>query len=176
MWEAGLSWYSDALSMCRTWRPRDTEYAVAVVATLSPRCPWPRNIELASRYLRGLPIRVMGVTHKKLDRLRGERHPFPSLTGLKVRGFYGAILSGGQGEDVCVDRHAYSIYLGRTSSDKETNILQRPVEYDRVATAYREAARNFGVTPPQCQAITWVWWRDNKASRQLYLGRTAAGA
>lgn len=166
-WGEGLRWYSDARDLCSSWCPRDVDYACAVMAALSPRCSWERNVEMTARHLCGRPVKTLGVTMRKLGRLRGENHPFPSLTGRKVRAFYDSIRSGGEGREVCVDRHAYAVYVGRPVSEKESAVLQKKGTYDTVSETYREVAREFGVAPPQCQAITWVWWRDQK--------RTGAG-
>ena len=61
-------------------------------------------------------------------------------------------------DDVCVDGHAYSIWLGsRVVLAKVPSIgvkLRRTIKAD-----YRAAAETLGISPYELQAVTWCAWR-----------------
>jgi hypothetical protein len=84
------------------------------------------------------------------------------LGGRKVRSFFSNILEPDRSGAVTVDRHAVSVVFGFSLSDAQVKILERSGTYLLVASAYRAAARRLGVSPCQCQAVTWTVWRRLK--------------
>lgn len=65
----------------------------------------------------------------------------------------------GNEDVVTVDRHAFNVAIGEqlVISEKGPKITTR--RYQLVAEAYRQVAEEFGLSPAQVQAITWLTWR-----------------
>jgi hypothetical protein len=84
------------------------------------------------------------------------------LNGPKVTSFYRCIT--GDQDDVCVDGHALSVYLGERIPISKTPSIS-PLLYTTVQRAYRIAATcsdalcGHVLTPAQVQAVTWVTYR-----------------
>jgi len=81
------------------------------------------------------------------------------LNGRKVTNFYLSII--GDSDAVCVDGHAYSIWVGERISTNKTPaigvVLYREISADYVnATKAINRAEGTNYTAAQIQAITWV--------------------
>lgn len=171
----GARWYADALAFCAavaqaTSLPLST--VAGVTAALSPNNRWPRNQADAERLCRTFAAGTLsdaeqvkvstfhGNKQKALAILAGAQ-PLDVLGGLKVRAFYACIL-GDAG--VCVDGHAYAIWLGSYVPTTKTPKLS-PKLYESIAAAYGQAAQTInGVmgtaySAAQIQAITWTVWQ-----------------
>jgi hypothetical protein len=171
----GASWYSDALKFCSnvaqaTGLPVST--VAGVTAALSPNNRWERNQLDAERLCRAFVAGTLsdaaalkvstfhGNKQKALAILDGAQ-PLDALGGLKVRAFYACIL-GDAG--VCVDGHAYAIWLGSYVPTTKTPKISAKL-YASISTAYGQAAETInGVmgtayTAAQIQAITWTVWQ-----------------
>ena len=170
----GITWYLAAESICHTL---SDEYnvpvfvAAGVVAALSPRNRWERNVQdaesLIAAYLAGgvdqaaaTKVCTFGKNKQKAIAILSLSCPSDAdvkaiLSGPKMIEFYQCIL--GQ-DDVCIDGHAYCIWAGgRTSLADVPSIgvkLRREIKDD-----YRRTAADLGLTPSALQAITWVAWR-----------------
>lgn len=171
----GSRWYADALSVCSTVAQTTglpVSTVVGVTAALSPNNRWPRNQADAAALCRAFSngtladaaaVKVStfnGNKQKALRILSGES-PIKVLGGLKVRAFYSCIL----GDDaVCVDGHAYAIWLGEYVPTTKTPKIS-PKLYASIAAAYGQAAETInGVmdtsySAAQIQAITWTVWQ-----------------
>lgn len=172
----GARWYADALQFCAAVS-RATGLSIGTVAgvtaALSPNNRWPRNMADAERLCRAFSTGTIadaaevkvstfnGNKQKALAILAGAQ-PLDILGGLKVRAFYSCIL--GNNEAVCVDGHAYAIWLGSYVPTTKTPKLS-PKLYESIAAAYAQAAQTInGVmgtaySAAQIQAITWTVWQ-----------------
>lgn len=164
LYAQGETWYANAWQWCQRMAQRYpyTPHQIAgVVAALSPQVSWERNLTLATsaldRHMVGLEL--LGQTQDNLGKAQAILdgvEPLDALGGLKVRAFYQCIISAGETDQVCVDRHAVAAYYA--PGDVVWASLT-PKRYAIVAAAYTEAAAVLGVTPAQCQAIVWCAWR-----------------
>jgi hypothetical protein len=170
----GLSWYGRALSVARRLADHydcRLSTVAGVISALSPNNKWERNVidaeALIKVYTHGGDIDALKVCTfnknkaKAIAILEGA-DPLDVLGGRKVRAFYQCIL----GQDaVCVDGHAYSIWLGQRVPTTKTPKISDKL-YDRISEDYRIAAKQINeitndfYLPSQVQAITWVVWRN----------------
>jgi hypothetical protein len=164
---AGLSWYATANGTARALAAGtdgrvSLEQAAGVIAALSPRMQWGRNVRLAALVVdaHGLNLPMPGgVFRRQLDtacaildgRLDGP-------TGPKVSAFYRAIL--GDHDAVVVD-----VWAARAAGlDMPDGTTISPAQYRRIAAAYRSAAAAIGtVSPRDLQAAVWVATRGRAA-------------
>lgn len=179
----GLSWYGRAQSVARRLSDRyygcDLSTTAGVIAALSPNNRWERNVidaeALIKVYTHGGDVDTLKVCTfaknkaKAIAILQGA-DPLDVLGGRKVRAFYQCIM----GENaVCVDGHAYSIWLGQRVPTSKTPKISDKL-YDKISEDYRIAANQINeitgsfYLPSQVQAITWVTWRN------LFAGNKAA--
>jgi hypothetical protein len=170
----GLSWYGRAQAVARLLAEQyDSNYATmaGIIAALSPNNRWERNIidaeALVKTYSCGGDLDALKVCTfsknkaKAIAVLQGA-DPLDVLGGRKVRAFYECIIGL---DSVCVDGHAYSIWLGqRVTTNKIPKISDKL--YDRISEDYRIATKQINeitgdfYLPCQVQAITWVAWRN----------------
>lgn len=146
----GSRWYPEARATIRGMARRHwySEATVAgVVAALSPRLHWCRNLQVAERVLTsGTSTGVFKANlHKAAAILSGAR-PLKILSGPKVRAFYRALV--GQRTSVVID-----VWMARVAG--LTTSLTGQV-YAKLADALTALAKRFGVTPADAQAILWV--------------------
>lgn len=146
--------------------------AIGVLAALSPRNRWSRNVDdaeaLVAAYVAAGPeqaaltkvctfssnkakaIRILETDDPTADQVRA------ILSGPKMKEFFTCIL--GNHSEVCVDGHAFCVWNGgRTSLADVPGIgvrLRRQIKADYVA-----AAEQLDISPATLQAITWVAWR-----------------
>ncbi len=172
----GARWYPDALLFCErlsTETGLSVNVVAGVVAALSPNNRWARNMADAAAICRAFAagtlqdaaqIKVGTYNSNKakaLQILAGEE-PLDVLGGLKVRAFYQCIL--GDDGAVCIDGHAYAIWLGSYVPTTKTPKLS-PKLYASIAAAYAQATATINAvsgtsyTSSQVQAITWSVWQ-----------------
>lgn len=171
----GARWYDQARSHCLTIAA-DTglpfHTVAGVVAALSPNNKWSRNISdainLCAVYAAGtvadcatLKVSTFGANKIKALSILAGADPLSVLGGLKVRAFYECIL----GRDaVCIDGHAYAIWLGRYVPTTATPKISAKL-YDSISQDYRQATHTINqitgrqYTAAQIQAITWCVWQ-----------------
>lgn len=147
----GGMWYRESRRVARQLsRKHGTTLATAagVIAALSPRMRWSSNVALADAMLGG--EEVSGVFEANLNKARriiaGE-YPLRVLGGPKVRAFYRAIM--GDEDAVVVD---VWMYRAAGIDPKKATVK----DYERVATAIREAAFEMGLPAATFQAIVWT--------------------
>ena len=159
---AGEQWYFAALALAEELADKhdlETVNVAYATAALSPQKDWITNqvaiIELCAtgftRFQTGANI------HKANRCLAGE---LSALRGPKVERFALAIINPLGNTTACIDRHAFSIWMGSKQTDVQQKNLQRKGAYEIVADAYAEAARILDVPVHTVQAVTWVVWRD----------------
>jgi hypothetical protein len=163
---------------------REVEKAAAVIAVLSPRLSWPKNVELA-RLAYEWRATEPGSTVPPLDywpglkgnaakafRILSGENPDDVVSGPKVRAFWHTIVDPTDPRAVVVDRHAFDVAVNRVMTDKERGVLLgRKGAYDLIAKTYTDAADvingqaiGWEVTPAGVQAVTWDLWRRTRAS------------
>lgn len=159
----GLRWYHNAHAVAQTLDPDRPGRAAGVIAALSPRLSWPRNLELAGRaYADGRASGTLGMSCRAADAVLSGADPLDVLRGPKVRAFYSLILDPGDPLTVCIDRHAVDVATGQRLTDAARSAvwpLERRGLYEVFARCYRRAAGVLGVSPWQVQAVTWLTWR-----------------
>ena len=170
----GISWYPAALQIAAKLAERHhvtLEQAIGVIAALSPRNRWERNVQDADRLIaahaaggpeQAMLTKVCTFTSNKTKAVTILNTPdadldqvLAILSGPKLREFASCIAGL---PDVCIDGHAYCIWAANRTGLKDVPAigvkLRREIKAD-----YQAAADELGITPSACQAITWVTWR-----------------
>lgn len=161
---AGRAWYQNAHDTARTIAG-NVETGAGILAAFSPMMEWKRNVELATSAIERNRFtgHIFSANNRKARKIWDGAHPLDVLGGQKVRAFYSNILHAGRTDDVCVDRHAWDVALGKVQTDEERDKNRLPPKrYRTVAQAYRNVARKNGLTGSEMQAIVWVTWRREK--------------
>lgn len=171
----GLNWYPNARQLANRLANRHgilLAEAIGVIAALSPRNRWERNVQdadaLIAAYKAGgaeqaglTKVCTFGANKAKAIRILEagvltDEDVLNILSGPKLQEFY--ICIWGVIADVCIDGHAYCIWNGgRTTLADVPSIgvkLRREIKAD-----YATAADELGLSPAALQAITWVTWR-----------------
>jgi hypothetical protein len=152
--------------------------AIGVIAALSPNNKWERNCQdadkLINAYLSDHDLSLTKVCtyntnkQKAIDILSLDTESLDSeaivsiLNGRKVTAFYRSIM--GDPNAVCVDGHAYSVFIGQRIPTTKTPSISASL-YETIQRAYCLVAdRSFEIcghklTPTQVQAVTWVTYR-----------------
>ena len=148
-----------------------TAQAIGVLAALSPRNKWTRNVidaesaistyvAAGSEQARLTKVCTFGANKEKAIRiLESGAETIPTileiLSGPKLREFASCIAGL---DDVCIDGHAWCIWQGsRVTLADVPSIgvkLRREIKAD-----YAQAAADLGLKASELQAITWVTWR-----------------
>lgn len=174
------SWYEDAHEAAKNIA-RSTGVAmttiVAVVAALSPRNKWGRNLTdaaaMAAAFKAGgvdaaAAVRVCTFNSNKAKALAllGGASPDTILSDSKGRvrktltfhrNIHQPDVSGAV--EVTVDGHALAIMLGeRITLDKVPSISSQK-RWDYCQSVYLEAARRLNVRPSELQSVTWAGYR-----------------
>ena len=169
----GRDWYLTARNAAIELSDRygiDVTTACGVIAALSPRNKWTRNLidaeNLINVYVTSgseacdtVKVCTFGKNKEKALRILA---CIPTLdvvesilSGPKLKEFFRCII--GQ-DDVCIDGHAYSIWFGdRITLANVPSIgvkLRRQIKAD-----YMAVAANNAMPPYELQAITWVTHR-----------------
>ena len=170
----GKAWYGVAKSVAIVLAEQygvTAAQAVGVLAALSPRNKWSRNIidaeQLIAAYVaagsdqaRLTKVCTFGANKEKAIKiLESNAETIPTvldiLSGPKLREFASCIAGL---DDVCIDGHAWCIWQGsRVTLADVPSIgvkLRREIKAD-----YAQAAADLGLRPFELQAITWVTWR-----------------
>lgn len=170
----GRNWYPRANTIAKSIAEKyniEFNTVAGVIAALSPNNRWSRNIQDAENLIRAhasgevmdaVKVSTFGNNkHKAIAILQGN-NPDLVLGGNKVRAFYGCIICR---NDVCVDGHAYSIWLGERVPTSQTPSISDKL-YDVIAGDYRKATEVINgilgerLLPSEVQAVTWVVWRN----------------
>lgn len=171
----GLSWYGRAQQVARRIAEINDDICyrtvAGVIAALSPNNRWERNVADAEALIKvftcggdcdALKVSTFGKNKAKAIAILKGADPLDVLGGNKVRAFYQCIM---QEDAVCVDGHAYSVWLGQRVPTSKTPSISDKL-YAKIAEDYRLATKEIiDITgdfylPYQIQAITWVAWRN----------------
>jgi hypothetical protein len=145
--------------------------AIGVIAALSPRNKWRRNVtdaeNLIAAYIADtesaatVKVCTFGANKAKaikilgLSRYASLDDALTVLSGPKLREFASCIAGL---DDVCIDGHAYCIWTGGRTSLKDVPAIGVKLRKE-IKADYRAAAADLGLTPAACQAVTWCAWR-----------------
>jgi len=170
----GLSWYERAnqaaYRLIRQYEKISFAQAAGVIAALSPRNKWERNLIDAENLIAAFvtagteaaaEVKVCTFSSNKRKALKilqlrlgfnGMTEVLEILSGPKLREFCSCIA--GQ-DDVCIDGHAYSVWFGCRVALKDVPKigvkLRREIKADYLAVAKKNNLKGF-----ELQAITWV--------------------
>ena len=169
----GQDWYDTARDAATKLSERygvDVTTACGVIAALSPRNKWDRNLIDAENLINvyvssgveaceSIKVCTFGSNKNKalriLDAIPTLDMVENILSGPKLKEFFRCII--GQ-EDVCIDGHAFSIWSGKRITLK--NVPSIGVKLRRQIKAdYIEVAKKNDIPPYELQAITWVTHR-----------------
>jgi len=176
---AGIEWYARAERLGHRLSHQygcTFEQAVGVIAALSPNNRWARNCTDAESMIQAwavgadpLTVRVCtyGAMRAKAAAILALASPNREtiagiLNGRKITAFFLSIT--GRADAVCVDGHAYAIWLGQRVPTTKTPALGVKL-YADIARAYCVVAKRSAalcgeqLTPAQVQAVTWVTYR-----------------
>ena len=178
----GRDWYPMAHGIAVSL-DQDFRRAAYVIAALSPRQAWARNVTLAREAYRlaaeGLPtareaimrdLPTLGLQRRQVAALLADAaDPDTVVKGTKTNAFARTIADPTDATLVVVDRHAMAVAYGSVVASADLSLTDK--RYRTIADAYREVAAAVGELPSVVQAATWVRWRRTSAHAQ---GQAAA--
>jgi hypothetical protein len=155
--ETGARWYGEGEGIVDDLARQGgitREASAAVIAHLSPRTSWGRNVAGAyGLVLNDHAPRCIGSNVKRARRALRWAQPLATLNGPKTRAFASNLL--GDRDAVTIDVWAARAALGPACEDPE-KVLARAGVYDALQHAYRLAGLRAGVDPVTMQATVWV--------------------
>ena len=172
----GSDWYARALTFAQQLSALysiETATIVGVIAALSPRNRWERNMQDAESMVKvaaaggkfsdlmNLKVCTFKTGKEKAariltDNVTDKAELLAILKGPKLQEFFNCIL--GDSGDVCIDGHAYSIWVGDRITLANVPSIGKKLR-QTIKADYQEAAAILGVQPHVVQAITWVCWK-----------------
>jgi len=167
----GLDWYADAHARAVDFAVEygvTVDMAAGILAAFSPNNSWTANLTVAHKFFAD-PDNFAGYFAPMIAKARAIYHGasvLSQLTSDKVQNFYLCILSAGESDAVCIDRHAMDIAWGVRHADASKRPKLTPKAYAAHADAYRRAAvilsREYGmpISAALVQAVTWTVWRN----------------
>ena len=174
--QLGCDWYRSALNIAGRIADRydmRIETVAGVIAALSPNNRWERNIIDAEALIKvwaagGSDADILAVKcctyplmrQKALDILKGS-DIVKTLNGPKIIEVF-ICITNPMLNDLCIDGHAYSIWLGQRVVMKDVPNIKAKKRRSQIKTDYRDATAfineelHASFTPADIQAITWV--------------------
>jgi hypothetical protein len=149
----GVRWYAEANSVALSLSKRHgitLEQAAGILAALSPRVQWGRNVRQAWTLCETGTCGTLARSRDNALRILNGAPPMDVLGGPKTRAFSVAIESGGWHGVAVVD-----VWAVRAATRSKYDEVSRG-RYVDVAQAYAVAARRLGRTVHETQAIAWV--------------------
>jgi hypothetical protein len=161
--EAGHAWYPKANEIARDMAAEHmvtVEVASGILAALSPRLGWGKNVMMAERMLSSGGTLDHGILGRSLAHGRAiydGAHPLKVMRGPKTVAFYHAILTAGESLDAVIDVHAWAMLVGERGTPPPT-----VRQYREAAGCMTRAAKILGVGVHDVQATTWLTWRARR--------------
>jgi hypothetical protein len=176
----GLNWYQRAydlaLRFIHAYDGLTMGQAVGVIAALSPNNKWERNCIDAEAMIKtwhiqgdynSVKVCTFGKNKQKAIEILSlesvDTEAIASiLSGQKVVAFYRSIM--GDKNAVCVDGHAYAIFIGERIPTTKTPSIT-PKLFETIQRAYQLVSKRsvdlcgVELSPTQVQAVTWVTYR-----------------
>lgn len=174
----GIRWYSamrtEAARRANALGATTLEGYLRVVAILSPRLPWDKNLEYADAVVSGWQAGLDWAQIRTGAFNRNQKRAYESLadpefkfpaTAPKISNFYLNLLHGG-GDNVTIDTwmvraiyaHPNIPALPMTATEEVPSLTK--AQYARVAICLAEVADRHGVQSAQAQAVIWETIRD----------------
>ena len=164
----GMEWYPQARVTCENLASMvdyDVQQIAGVMAILSPGMVWDANKTAPGRVL---DLHTNGVPWKEWTGFATYPHnlekaervlngDMSGIKGNKVESFYMNIL--GYDRFVTVDRWACRIAFGNPKIPGKQSVPSSKKVYNKIAEAYKDAARVADIPNSTIQAITWVSYR-----------------
>lgn len=153
--KAGLKWYAEAHDECQKLADElglELWKVVAILAILSPKCPWNKNIEYTKAVITGKPCGALGPNVKKAERLLAGAPLTDCLRGPKVTSFYYNILRRGYDTNVTIDVHIRRLFTGKAGNVHKAL-------YKQITNQILILASIIRLPPAKVQAILWVYSR-----------------
>lgn len=179
--EQGKQWYQQArvlaVKLMHAYNGITLGQCVGVIAALSPNNKWERNCNDAEAMIKArhngcdptsVKVCTFNKNKEKAAAILNLDDDFTTedieriLSGRKVCAFYRCIM--GFDDAVCVDGHAYAIWLGERVPTTKTPSISATL-YETITRAYvNTASVSFDLvgeclSPAQVQAVTWVTYR-----------------
>jgi hypothetical protein len=178
----GIHWYQRAYDLAvkfiHAYDGLTMGQAVGVISALSPNNKWERNCIDAEAMIKTWsvggdynsirvctfnPNKRKAIAILELDMESADAEAIPNiLSGQKVVAFYRSIM--GDKNAVCVDGHAYAIFIGERIATSRTPSIT-PKLFETIQRAYQLVAKRSAdlcgveLSPTQVQAVTWVTYR-----------------
>ena len=155
----GLRWYTEAHSVAQNLanvNAMTLEQAAGIIAALSPRVRWERNVYLAWEITNTHDCPGLGRSRDNALAIMHGANTFDVLRGPKTRAFAQAIASAGRDGIAVVD-----VWAVRAATRSRFDEVAR-ARYADVALAYSIAARRLGLRTHDAQAIAWVATREGE--------------
>jgi hypothetical protein len=194
----GKAWYPNANRIAADLGKKygvPARRAAAVIAALSPRMSWDRNVQIAGAVLNAYAkdpnvtvdhfrgkIPALPVNLEMALKMARGADPRTALTGAKRRAFYANIVAPNVKGPVTVDGHMAQMMLSKLSTKDVAVITGHQQAKAKVSTEdiyalmgdlIREQAQAVGVSPEEYQAVTWVEY-NNQGGAKGHHKRTAA--
>lgn len=155
----GLEWYPNAHRWCveKADRYGYTPTQVAgIVAALSPRTGWGRNLYLAEEAMKGVDMTTLTLSRNasKAMRIAQGENPDDVVSGNKTRSFWRNL--SGDFNPVTLDTHSGSLASGRDYNADGAHFLERKGVYAVYEQAHQNVAWRIGMQPAVFQAVLWV--------------------
>lgn len=169
----GVAWYPCAFREAQGMARRHdlaVETAVGVVAALSPRNKWDRNLLDAENLLSALAkgenpesVRVCTFAQNKAKAIKIAKEGLSDpaeirkvLSGPKLQEFFSCIL--GDSKESCIDGHAFAVWSGKRIVLADVGTISKTARIE-IKSDYAKAGEILGFPASVIQAVTWVAWR-----------------
>jgi hypothetical protein len=173
--QEGMAWYGNAcyvaMHLAKKYSVSHAQ-AAGVIAALSPRNRWERNLIDAENLIEAFAVAgVEGCATVKVSTFGGNKAKaikilettgathqqlLDILSGPKLREFYSCIA--GYDNEVCIDGHAYSIWTGGRITLANIPSIGKKLR-EQIKADYIAAAAQADIKPYQMQAVSWCVWR-----------------
>jgi hypothetical protein len=158
---AGKRWYQTAHTFAVGLAKRynlTLEQTAGIIAALSPRMPWERNMACADELCRtGTTTGALPLSLERALLILYDTPPEKVLAGPKVTAFYANILNP-QTDRPVIDQHAISVAYGERLARTPPEV-RRAGGLERIVAAFQAVAASVGLSVSAVQAITWYVWR-----------------
>ena len=151
----------------------DFDTIVGVIAALSPRNKWERNMQDAESMIKlyssgadyedlmDLKVCTFSTGKAKaatllVDNITDSSKIREILKGPKLIEFFNCISD--DVEDVCIDGHAYSVWFGERITLQNVPSIGKKLRAT-IKADYIKAAKEAGIKASVIQAVTWVAWK-----------------
>lgn len=160
--EVGLTWYDEAHAWCVRLAFKHgmtTEQVAVIAASLSPRLPWHRAIDLTERILDGEDISAfaLGRRVRKAEQVLAGLDPWTVASGPKVTAFAHNLV--GDYSWATIDKWSFDQVSGRDYNGQGAHFLERVGIYNMYSECFETVAREASLETAVMQAILWVHTR-----------------